>query len=135
MRYTQDVHREPNEAGPKAGWIDSMSLCASCILIANSMVLRLTPTCYGISNTNAINAARRPLQSHRQQLWLFMVILICRQSWNSQAELQGQVDDTNNENELFHDDVDNDSMDDNDRIRPATAATEHAVIYQNMEQV
>jgi len=52
-----------------------------------------------------------------------------------QAELQGQVDDTNNENELFHDDVDNDSMDDNDRIRPATAATEHAVIYQNMEQV
>jgi hypothetical protein len=40
-----------------------------------------------------------------------------------QAELQGQVDDTNNENELFHDDVDNDSMDDNDRIRPTIAAT------------
>ena len=52
-----------------------------------------------------------------------------------QAELQGQVDDTNNENELFHDDVDNDSMDDNDRIRPAIAATEGAAICHNMEQV
>ena len=53
-----------------------------------------------------------------------------------QAELQGQVDDTNNENERFHDDVDNDSMDDNDpSIRPATAATEGAALYHNMEQV
>ena len=34
------------------------------------------------------------------------------------------------------DDVDNDSMDDNDpSIRPATAATEGAALYHNMEQV
>ena len=52
-----------------------------------------------------------------------------------QAALQGQVDNMNNENEIFHDDVDNDSMDDNDPVHPATAATELAAAYNNMEHV
>lgn len=59
MPYTQDVLRVPNVAGPKSGWIDSTNLCVLCMLIAKSMALRSTHTCYGTSNTGATKAAHR----------------------------------------------------------------------------